>query len=150
MDRIDRAIISILASDARISWAQLGERVNLSASATQRRAEALVKNGVISRFTVDVNPTAVGLGVKAIVSVNVAVTETQNTEALRNSLLTHPRIESAYMVSGSIDYVLEVYAEDLQDLARFLDEELLTMPAIKDVTSTIVLQTIKPHEVVLG
>ena len=49
------------------------------------------------------------------------------------------------MVSGAIDYMLEVLARDLDDLARFLDEELLKMPAVRDATSSIVLKVVKPH-----
>ena len=51
-------------------------RVNMSASACQRRVEALVDNGVIENFTVNLNESALGNHVKAFVSVNV---DRQNT-----------------------------------------------------------------------
>ena len=146
MNKFDREIISILSHSGRISWTQLAEKISLSPSACQRRVEALINEGVISKFTIAVDPHSVGLGVKALVSVNVERGDTQNTDAFRQALITHPRIQSAHMVSGSIDYMLEVYATDLEDLCRFLDEELLKMPAVRDATSSIVLSVIKPHE----
>ena len=47
MDRFDTAILATLQSDGRITWSQLATNVNLSASAVQRRVEALVERGVI-------------------------------------------------------------------------------------------------------
>ena len=146
MDKFDREILAILSRDARISWTQLAEQVHLSASACQRRVEALSQAGIISRFTIAVNSGAIGLGVKALIAVNVERGDTRNAEAFRQAMISHPRVQSAHMVSGSIDYMLEVYTTDLEDLGRFLDDELLTLPAVRDATSSIVLNVVKSHE----
>ena len=148
MDNYDQKILQLLSSSGRMSWTQLGDAVALSASACQRRVESLIDKGVIDKFTINVNPSELGLEVKALVAVNVNRGDTKQAEAFRQSLVSHPRIQSAHMVSGAIDYMLEVYASDLEDLARFLDEELLKMQAVRDATSSIVLRTVKSHSAV--
>ena len=146
MDQFDYKILAALSADGRLSWTHLADQVNLSASACQRRVEALIKNDVIEKFTLAINPDALGLSIQALVSVNVERGDTQKAEELRTWLTQHPRVRSAYMVSGTIDYMLDVVATDLEDLARFLDTELLSMPAVRDATSSIVLKPIKSYQ----
>ena len=55
LDRIDSEILSILRDDARIPYQTLGDRVHLSANAAADRVRRLVRNGVIRRFTVDID-----------------------------------------------------------------------------------------------
>lgn len=61
MDRIDRATLRELTHNARTSFRDLGERVNLSANAVAERLRRLVASGVIGGFHADVNPAALGL-----------------------------------------------------------------------------------------
>ena len=55
MDKFDARILSLLQDDGRLSWSRLAEEISLSASACQRRVEALVERGVIENFTVALN-----------------------------------------------------------------------------------------------
>lgn len=150
MDRYDRSIIELLVNDGRLSWARIAERVNLSASACQRRVEALQKQGVIQQYTVMLNQKALGNQVRAFVAVNVERQDTASSDAFRKHLLQHPQVQSAHMISGTIDFMLEVVAADLEALAKFIDDDLLRIPAVRDVTSSIVLQEVKPHIATLG
>ena len=144
MDRYDAAILSALQEDGRMSWARLAERINLSASACQRRVESLVERGVIENFTVNLNEDALGHHVKAFVSVNM---DRQNTEAAQNfrhRVRENPQVQACHMISGTIDFMLEVVATDLDAFGNFIDGELLSMPAVKDASSSIVLKVVKP------
>lgn len=144
MDRIDTRILTVLQKDGRMSWSQLAVRVNMSASACQRRVEALVDNGVIENFTVNLNESALGNHVKAFVSVNVDRQNTGLAENFREYVKRLPQVQSCHMISGTVDFMLEVVATDLESFANFIESELLTMPAVKDATSTIVLKMVKP------
>jgi len=149
MDRYDAAILSALQEDGRMSWARLAERINLSASACQRRVESLVERGVIENFTVNLNEDALGHHVKAFVSVNM---DRQNTEAAQNfrhRVRENPQVQACHMISGTIDFMLEVVATDLDAFGNFIDGELLSMPAVKDASSSIVLKVVKPKQTMI-
>ena len=60
LDRLDEDIIALLVEDARRSYAELGERVGLSASAVKRRVDRLRAGGAITGFTVRLDPGALG------------------------------------------------------------------------------------------
>ena len=90
LDKYDERILSELRADSRISWAMLSKRINLSASACQRRAEALVKSGVIENFSINVNDAALGKPVRAFVSVNVDRTRNELAQDFRTAVIEHP------------------------------------------------------------
>ena len=146
MDRFDADILQELERDGRISWVRLAERVNLSPSACQRRVEALRSNGVIERFTVRLNEGALGQGVKAFVAVRIDRQDPGIARAFRDWVAGHPRVQTCHMVSGAEDFVLEVVAPDLASFADFLDGELLSLPAVKDASSSIVLGQVKSRQ----
>lgn len=58
IDAIDRRLLDLLRVDGRASWADLGGRVGLSASAVRRRVDRLTARGVVQGFTVQVDPDA--------------------------------------------------------------------------------------------
>ncbi|HNP35282.1 MAG TPA: Lrp/AsnC family transcriptional regulator [Woeseiaceae bacterium] len=147
LDRFDAKILSILQSDGRISWSRLAESINLSASACQRRVEALVARGVIENFTVNLNEKALGNHVKAFVAVNVDRKNTALAQDFRRKLREHPQVQACHMISGTIDFILEVVAKDLDSFGNFIDSELLGMPAVKDASSSIVLKIVKAKRV---
>jgi Lrp/AsnC family leucine-responsive transcriptional regulator len=145
MDKYDTEILSALQQHGRMSWLNLAKEVNLSASAVQRRVESLTERGVIENFTVNLNETALGHTVKAFVTVRVERQDTELAEEFRRNVRNHSQVQACHMLSGSIDFILEVVAEDLDAFGRFIDGELLSMPAVKDASSSIVLKVVKPR-----
>jgi DNA-binding Lrp family transcriptional regulator len=150
MDRFDTAILTTLQDEGRITWSQLAKRVSLSASAVQRRVESLQDRGVIENFTVNLNESALGHSVKAFVTVNIERQNTQLAEEFRRRVLEHPQVQACHMISGSIDFILEIVASDLDAFGQFIDGELLRMPAVKDASSSIVLKIVKAKRTMVG
>ena len=150
MDRYDTEILSTLQTDGRITWSQLAKRVNLSASAVQRRVEALLQRGVIENFTVNLNEAMLGHNVKAFVTVHIERQNMELAEDFRRRVREHPQVQACHMISGSIDFILEIVASDLDAFGKFIDAELLSMPAVKDASSSIVLKVVKPNRTMIG
>lgn len=150
MDKFDTRILSTLQEDGRITWSQLAERINLSASACQRRVESLADRGVIQNFTVNLDETALGHSVKAFVAVNMDRQDTKAAEDFRRQVREHPQVQACHMISGGIDFMLEVVASDLDSFGQFIDGDLLSMPAVKDASSSIVLKVVKPQRTMIG
>jgi DNA-binding Lrp family transcriptional regulator len=150
MDKFTTRILSALQEDGRISWSRLAHRVNLSASAVQRRVEALIEKGVIENFTVNLDEAALGHNVKAFVAVNMDRQDTEHAEQFRRRVREHPQVQACHMISGTIDFMLEVVASDLDSFGNFIDGELLSMPAVKDASSSIVLKVVKPKHTMIA
>lgn len=143
MDRYDRQILTALQSEGRISWSELAEQIHLSPSAAQRRVAALMESGVITGFKATLDARQLGYKVHAQVEVNIERSNKDLAEKFRQHVIATPEVLSCYMVSGSVDYVLEVVATDLDSYARFIEKQILEIDGVKDASSTIFLRTIK-------
>lgn len=119
IDALDRAILDELASDGRISWRELGERVGLGATATADRVRRLVDGGAIVRFTTVVDPAVLGIAVRAVVDLRLQ--PGTDPDAFERHLSTQPEVTEAFHVTGPFDYELVVACPDvptLDDLLR--------------------------------
>ena len=143
MDKFDRQILSHLQLDGRTSWTDLAERINLSTSATLRRVQALQEAGVIQGYRAVLDPDKLGYELRAFVEVNVDRASTALVEQFRRRIAGLPQVISCYMVSGSVDFVLEVVAPDIKSHADFIENSILKLRGVKDASSKIVFRTIK-------
>ncbi|MCM0676482.1 Lrp/AsnC family transcriptional regulator [Micromonospora phytophila] len=136
IDAVDQRIIALLVADARASYADIGQRVSLSAPAVKRRVDRLRATGVIRGFTAVVDPAAVGWTTEAFVELFCAgrTTPAQIGVAARR----HPEVVGAYTVSGEADALVHLRAADIAHLETAL-ERLRAESFVTSTRSTIVL-----------
>ena len=72
MDKIDHAILGLLARDGRLSFRELGEAVHLSANAVADRYRRLRSAGVIRAIRAEIEPAALGRTLEAQIDVKLA------------------------------------------------------------------------------
>lgn len=149
LDSIDRKILKELQHDGRLSWVELGERVNLSSSACQRRVQSLLSSGAIKGFTTNIDPSALGFDIEAYLSVRVERHDVKRAQEFRQAIGRYPEVISCRMMTGDIDFLLHVIARDVQTYGRFVEEKILSLPGVTDASTSIVLDQIKNQAVSL-
>ena len=145
LDRFDIAILRILRTDARLSWSALGEKVNLSAPATQRRVQALQHSGAIRYFTAVLDTRLMGAAIKAFIQVKIARHDPDAAARFRDAIRSYNEVESCYQITGNMDFILIVNSRDIDDLGDFLESKILYLPGVKDASSSVVLKSLKEH-----
>jgi Lrp/AsnC family transcriptional regulator, leucine-responsive regulatory protein len=143
IDGLDRKILQALQEDGRATNVELSARVHLSAPQCFRRVRALEERGVIRRYAAQVQAEALGLGVTAFVSLNIAGEQFGRVRDIESSIRAFPQILECHTVSGDYDYLLKVVARDLKSLSQFLTDRLMQLPGVADVRSMICLEEIK-------
>jgi Lrp/AsnC family leucine-responsive transcriptional regulator len=143
IDGLDRKILHALQEDGRATNVELSARVHLSAPQCFRRVRALEERGVIRRYAAQVQAEALGLGVTAFVSLNIAGEQFGRVRDIESSIRAFPQILECHTVSGDYDYLLKVVARDLKSLSQFLTDRLMQLPGVADVRSMICLEEIK-------
>ena len=143
LDQIDTNILRELQADGRQSWVDLAERVNLSATACQRRVQALFDKGIIDGISARIDPEALGYEVEAYVSVYVDRQDVELARKFRKAISSYPEVQTCRMMTGQVDYLIRVIAKDLKSYGRFVEEKILRLPGVKDASSSIVLDRIK-------
>jgi DNA-binding Lrp family transcriptional regulator len=136
LDRLDQALIALLTEDARASYAELGNRVGLSASAVKRRVDRLRADGAITGFTVRLDPAALGWTVEGYVE--LFCTQSTPPAAIRAAVRRFPEVVDASTVSGDADAVLRILAADMRHFEEVL-EQIGAQPFVARTRSVLVL-----------
>lgn len=146
MDRLDETdgrILSQLADNARATFAEIGQRVNLSAPAVKRRVDRMVADGVIRGFTTVVDRNVLGWHTEAYVQ--VFCHGTIAPDQLRAAWVDIPEVVSAATVTGTADAILHVLARDMRHLEIAL-ERIRSAADIERSESIVVLTNIIDRE----
>jgi len=114
LDDLDRAILDLYQRDTRQPSEQIGAQVGLSAAAVQRRLKRMRESGAIVAETAALDPRKLGLGLTAIVNVDLVDESARATRAFRDKVCARGEVQQCYGVAGSFDYVLLVVVADLQ------------------------------------
>jgi Lrp/AsnC family leucine-responsive transcriptional regulator len=123
-DDRDREILAVLQADGRATYADVGARVGLSASAVHDRVRKLERSGAIRGYRAVIDPEAVGLMVTALIAATPL--DPRQPDDLPERLADFPEIEDCLSVAGEANYVLKVRTRtpgDLEDLIRRLREQ---------------------------
>jgi Lrp/AsnC family leucine-responsive transcriptional regulator len=138
LDPVDHQIISELAEDGRISFAELGRRVNLSSPAVTERVRRLEQIGVITGYRADIDPRALGYALTAIVRVKPAVRQLSKIAELAADI---PQIEECLRITGEDCFYMKLHLGSIEELPSVLDQFLL----YGETTTSIVNATPVPR-----
>lgn len=137
LDAADRKILGVLVDDATVSYAEIGERANLSAPAAHERVKRLRRDGVIRQTSALLDPLAVGKPLLAFVHVDTQGWG-KTPDLMRITSL--PEIEEIHSVAGDSSLLLKVRARDTQALEGVLSV-IYGLPGVVRTRSNIVLST---------
>ncbi|VTU33763.1 Leucine-responsive regulatory protein [Variovorax sp. SRS16] len=151
IDKFDLAILQELQTDARLTNAELAQRVGLSAAPCWRRVRALEKAGYIRGYHAEINRQKIGLGVLAFVRLDTDRATGDVTRKLEDAIRKLPEVITCHYISGSGMFELQVVAEDLDGFSRFALNSLMHLPNVKDLHTSFSLGEVKAsHALPLG
>jgi Lrp/AsnC family leucine-responsive transcriptional regulator len=139
LDGVNRRLLEILSEDPRLSSAELGRRVGLSAPAVRERVARLERAGVIRGYRLDVDPAALGLPVAAWVRVRPGPGQLPKVTDLATRL---PEVSECHRISGEDCFLLKVHAPSIEAMEDVLDLFLLHGQTI---SSFVVSTTVPPR-----
>ena len=118
LDRIDSAILELLIEDARTSVAELARRVELSAPSVSERIRRLEEAGVIRGYTLDIDPTAIGL----LLTVWIRIRPLPGALGrVAEILQARPEIVECDRITGDDCYVARAHVADVAALEILID-----------------------------
>jgi DNA-binding Lrp family transcriptional regulator len=145
LDDVDRRLLVELQVDARVSVNELAARVNIARATAYQRLQRLEQDGVITRYTAVVDPARVGLGVAALILVNVDQGDWRDA---RQRLLDLPGLQYLAVTSGTFDFAALVRVPDVETLRDVVLLELHGLPEVKSTQTVFVLEDHLPLAVV--
>lgn len=136
MDQIDAHILHELQLDGRLTNQELADRVGLSPSPCLRRVRQLEQAGVISGYTAEVDPRAVGLPITAFVRLRLDSHSAEVVAEVEDRIRGLANVVEAYLMAGDADYLLKVVVATFEDYEEFLKSEVRTIPALASIDTS--------------
>ena len=133
VDQVNRALLDELQRDARLSLAELGRRVGLSAPAVAERLQRLEEDGVVRGYRALVDPKALGLALSAVVRIRPNARQLPKVAELARRT---PEVVECHRITGEDCYLMRVHLRDVEHL-----EEVIDQFAIYGQTTTSIVQS---------
>ena len=126
-----------LIQDSSISVPILSQKLGINASVLYSRIKRLTKKKLIKKFTVDIDTTLLGIGVKASVGVN---RDPKLKDEIHKKFMETPEIISISEVTGRFDIIIDVYAKNLEALHSVVIEKIGKIEGIQNTETFVELQ----------
>ena len=147
LDDIDRQILRILQTNARISNLELAEKVNLSPTPCARRVKRFEEEGLIIGSVTLLDPELLGLNLTAYIAVSLEKHTQQQFEEFENQVARFPEVVGCSVVTGRAeDYLLKVVVKDMKHYEEFLLSRLNRLPGLNNVHSSFELRNVLPNK----
>ncbi|MBA3408118.1 MAG: Lrp/AsnC family transcriptional regulator [Solirubrobacterales bacterium] len=122
LDSVNRQLIAALQLDARLSLAELGRRVGLTAPAVAERLARLEEAGVIRGYHADVDPRALGLELSVVLRIRPAARMIAKVAELACAT---PEVTECHRVTGEDCFVMRLHVRDVLHLEELIDRFVL-------------------------
>lgn len=142
VDKLDRKILSILATNARIAFKDVAEVCGVSRAAVHQRVERLKEEGVITGSGFYVNPKSVGYG--TCTYVGISLERGSMYKDVVKKLEQIPEIVECHFTTGPYTMLVKLYVRDNEQLMKLLNDTLQSIDGVVSTETLISLdQSIK-------
>ena len=148
IDEIDKKILEILQSRAKITNAKLSEEIGLSPAPTLERVKKLEQMGIITSYHAKLNIEKVGLGVTTFVLATLNAHNRANIESFIEEINKIPEVIECHHITGAGDFILKVIAKDIATYQKLMLEKISDIKQVDNMQSMVVLSTFKDSKVI--
>jgi Lrp/AsnC family transcriptional regulator, leucine-responsive regulatory protein len=118
LDRTNIALLEQIRADARVSNAELGRRVGLSAPAVAERLTRLEEAGAITGYRAELDPRALGYTLSVVLRIRPAPRELKKVAELARRT---PEVVECHRITGDDCYLMRMWVRDVDHLEEVID-----------------------------
>jgi len=126
-----------LTKDGSISVPILSKKLDINASVLYSRIKRLQKKKLIKKFTIHIDDSLLGIGVKATVGIN---RDPKLKNIIHKAFMEIPEIVSISEITGRFDIMIQVYAKNLEALHSVVIEKIGKIEGIQNTETFVELQ----------
>ncbi|GEO96924.1 Lrp/AsnC family transcriptional regulator [Kocuria turfanensis] len=143
LDELDRRLLALLRENARMTNQALSEALGVAPSTCLARMKNLQRTGVIRRFTVEVEPRAIGRSIEALISVRLRPGARHLMSAFGEGLRSVPEVSQFFFLAGTDDFLIHVTARDTDHIRQFVLEHLSSNQAVAATQTSLVFEHVQ-------
>ena len=145
-DELDMKLLYELTKDGAISVPNLSKKLGINASVLYSRIKRLLRKKLIKKFTIVVDDSLLGIGVKASVGIN---RDPKFKDSIQKDLMETDEVVSISEITGRFDMMIRIFAENLESLHTVVIEKIGKIEGIQNTETFIELQKIDKDPVYL-
>lgn len=143
LDKTDIEILKVLQENSRLTTKEVAARVHLTTTPVFERIKRLEENGYIRKYMALLDPIKLNRGFEVYCCIKL--------EKLTQDIVSHftmiikdvPEVTECYNVSGQYDFLLKIYAADMNQYREFVINVLGHIPGLGSLTSMFVMDSVK-------
>lgn len=143
LDSFDLQLLALVQENARLSQSDLGDRVNLSTAAVNRRLKRLVDDGVIKRYAAEVEPAAVGCPLTIITGVESESERVDLLDEMKHAFASCPEVQQCYYVTGDWDFILILTVNNMEHYNALTRQLFFTNNNVKHFKTFVTMSRVK-------
>lgn len=136
-DELDMKILTELTKDGSVSVPNLSKKLGINTSVLYSRIKRLIKKKLITKFTIVVDESLIGIGVRATVGIN---RDPKLKDQIHKALLKTPEVIMISEVTGRFDIIITVRAKNLEELHTVVIEKIGKIEGIQNTETFVELQ----------
>ena len=139
VDKLDRKIMSILSTNARMAFKDVAHECGVSRAAVHQRVERLKAEGVITGSGFQVDPRAVGY--RTCTYVGIRLERGSMYKDVVKKLVQIPEIVECHFTTGPYTMLVKLYVRDNEQLMELLNGTLQSIDGVVSTETLISLDT---------
>lgn len=140
LDDVDRRIVDALVRDGRMPNNALASRVGIAPSTCLARTRSLIDRGIIRGFRADIDYSAAGADLQAVIFVRVRPAARPGLMAMTERLAKEPGVLNVFFIAGAYDFLIHIVAPNTEGLRTFVAGNLSTDTDIESTQTSVVFE----------
>lgn len=147
----EREVLDVLTTNARESVDTIAAQTGLEPGEVEDAIAALERDGVVHGYQAVVDWDRVDdQQVRAVVELNVELDRETDYEEIADRIAKFPATHALHLVSGDYDFAVEVEGNSMQDVSRFISEQVAPMPEVTQTVTHYIMETYKDGGIRFG
>ena len=142
MDRTDRAIIASLQDNARQSNKELAGAAGIAPSTCSERVRRLEDAGVLRGYGAEVEPGALGIGLRAVFAIRLRRHAASEVDTFREHVLAMREVTQVSHVTGANDFLVQVVVRDAEHLRDLAVSGFTSLPEVAHIETSLIFEHI--------
>lgn len=142
-DDTDLRILRVMQVDGTLSVSEVAERVGLSQSPCSRRIARLQETGILRGKSIELDRRKLGFDAVVVARVKLDKHDKAALEAFKREITVIPEIQYAVLLMGAFDFDLHIVVRDIDHYQTLLHQKLVSLPGVKEMESSVVLDVVK-------
>ncbi|WP_393971930.1 Lrp/AsnC family transcriptional regulator [Oxyplasma meridianum] len=143
MDQKDHLIMEYLKEDGRAKISDISRELNIPRITVYERIQAMIKSGLIKKFTIVPDYSELGIPVIAYIFILFDSSKGLSQRELAKRISKIPEVEEVHIVAGVWDILIKVRARSMEDIGNFVLDKLRSIDGIDKTETVTIFSTVK-------